>query len=227
MRRFILAISLLTIFSTVYVSAAVAQPSLRNVPGNVLGFKICTGTYALCAAAICTPTNAIIEVNTATGTASFPAATCTCPVYYGPAMGDVNGGNMQGSCASPGPNQIWSLYYPRSNMPQEINNWSYIPKKTAAPFQLCAASDNVGTSFANCFSFACTLDRKRQNGVRTATCTCPLGENLNGTPVAADTAILTPAGQCDSTICSQHPVGMADPDLNTDSNECLGFPSSN
>lgn len=225
MKRFLLTVSLFTAITAMYLSPAFAQVTLSNIPGNLLGFGLCHGTYALCAAAICTPTNGTIEVNTATGTAPFSAATCTCPVYKGWALADVNGGNMKGSCASPGPNQIWSLYSSKSNMPQQTNNWSHKPADTSAPFQLCAASDSLGASFANCFSFACSLDKKRQKGRRTATCICPLGENLNGTPVLADTAFLTPAGQCNSSVCGEYPVGMADPDLNSDSNECLGSPS--
>jgi hypothetical protein len=221
MRRPVLTALLFIVFSMIYLDAAGAGSQLPFA-GRILGFKICTGTYALCAAAICTPIpGGTVEVNTVTGTADFPAANCTCPVYTGPAMADVNGGNMQGSCAPPGPNQIWSLYYRRSHQPQQINNWSAKPEDTATPFQVCA---NVWSSFANCFSFACTLDRKRQNRVRTATCTCALGENLDGTPVAPGTAIISPAGQCDANVCNEHPMGMADPDL-ANSDVCLGLPS--
>jgi hypothetical protein len=196
--------------------------SLSDIAGNIYGELVCTGEFALCAAAICTPTSGTIEVNVAGGgTASFPAATCTCPVYNGPAIADVNGGNMQGSCAPPGPGQIWSLYEHKSNMPQQINDWSHLPAKTEAPFQLCSASDNVGDTFANCFSFACTVDKKPTNGVKTATCTCPLGENPDGSAVSAGTAVITPAGQCDSSYCGQHPVGAAFAPLDSDGNECL------
>jgi hypothetical protein len=199
---------------------------LSNIVGNIYGYQICNGEYALCAAAICTPTEGTIDVNSAGGPVSFPSATCTCPVYKGPAIADVNGGNMQGSCAPPGPGQIWSLYYPKSNMPQQINNWSHKPADTSAPFQLCSASENVGDTFTNCFSFACTLDKRRQNGVKTATCTCPSGENPDGSAVSAATAVITPAGQCDSSICSEHPVGAAIAALNADANACLDAPAS-
>jgi hypothetical protein len=133
---------------------------------------------------------------------------------------------MRGSCAPPGPGQIWSLYDPKSNMPQQINDWSHKPADTTAPFQLCSSDDSVGDTFTNCFSFACTLDRRRHNGVKTATCTCPLGENPDGSAVPAATAVITPAGQCDPSVCGEHPVGAAFAGLDADANACLGTPAA-
>src|SRR5215471_10176867 len=80
--------------------------------------------YALCAASTCTPTGGQIEVNAAGGKNSFPAAECTCPIYKGLALADVNGGNMTGHCDPPPNNGVWSLYFPASQIPQAINNWS-------------------------------------------------------------------------------------------------------
>ena len=147
----------------------------------------------------------------AVGTASFPEASCLCPLVNGPALADVTGGNMQGSCAPPGKGQVWSLYEPKSNLPQQVNNWSRKPAETAVSFQLCSAGLGVGNTFANCFSFACTInkDSKSTNGVKTATCFCPLGENPDGSAVPADTAVITPAGQCNSDVCAEDPVGAA------------------
>jgi hypothetical protein len=192
-------------------------------PGALLGAKICHGQYALCAASTCTPTGGTIEVRvTGGGTASFPEAACTCPVFTGPALADVRGGNMKGSCKPPGKGQVWSLYWPKVNIPQEANGWSRQPSETEVEFQLCSAEDNVGASFANCFSFACTLDKKRSNGVRTATCYCPLGENPDGSAVAPGTAVLTPAGQCNPDACNEHPVGAAYAGGNDEASQCLG-----
>jgi len=165
----------------------------------------------------------MIQVNVAGGgTALFPEASCKCPVYTGAAIADPDGGNMKGTCEPPGPGRIWSLYFPRSHIPQAINGWRRTPEDTEVDIQLCSASENVGNTFANCFSFACTLDEERTNGVRTATCLCPLGEGLNGKAVNADTPVLTPAGQCDSDICTQHPVGAPFTDAGDAPNECLG-----
>jgi hypothetical protein len=188
------------------------------------GYQVCLGQYALCAASTCTPTGNTIQVNVAGGgTASFPEVKCTCPVYNGPAIADVNGGNMQGSCAPPGDNQVWSLYWPKMHIPQAINNWSKAPADTAVGIQLCSSDDNVGDTFTNCFSFACTLDSSLTNGVKTATCLCPMGENPDGSAVPPDTAVITPAGQCNPAICSQHPVGVAESALNGRANECLHY----
>lgn len=220
-KRLIFGGIVLVVAGSVLAPRVDAQLSVNSLVNNVYGLRICTGTYALCAASTCTPTNGTIEANTATGTNTFPAASCTCPVYKGPAIADVTGGNMTGSCARPGPGQVWSLYAPKTNIPQAVNNWSHTPSDTAVSFQLCSSSDDVGATFANCFSFACTVDRERHNGVKTATCLCPLGENPDGDPVTAGTAVITPAGQCDSSVCAQHPVGAPFPGLDGQPNQCL------
>jgi hypothetical protein len=219
MRKLAIVLSIV-MFSALPAAAAGGSSGVMNLIYNL---QVCNGAYALCAASTCTPTGGTISVNVAGGgTASFPEAACTCPVFFGPSIADLNGGNMQGSCRSPGPNQVWSLYWPKTNIPQAINNWKLTPAATAAPFQLCSSDEAVGGTFANCFSFACTLDRKHPFAVPTATCYCPLGENPNGEAVPPDTAVITPAGQCNSDICSEHPVGAAFPALDGHANECLG-----
>ena len=165
-------------------------------------FQICDGRFALCAASTCTPTGKTIKVNViGGGTASFPQYNCTCPILHGPAIADLAGGNMKGSCAAPA-GQIWSLYQPRRYIPQAIADW----KRVSAPPLVCNASLNLGNQLVNCFSFACTPAGKI-NGVPVATCHCPLGESLDGTPVKPATAFGTQAGQGNTSVCADHPVG--------------------
>ena len=199
------------------------QPELID---NLYGLRLCPQEYALCEASICTPTGRMITVNGPNGThPQYPEAECACPIVPGPGIADVNGGNMQGDCERPGRNQVWSLYSPKDRLPQEINNWSRRPPNDAVLMQLCPDSLGVGQSFANCFSFACTIDEHPRNGVRTATCFCPMGENLDGTPVTSpNTAVVTPAGQCNENVCNQHPVGAAAAPANGKAWECLGPP---
>ncbi len=188
------------------VSVGVSWPppcSLAAEAGH--DFKICKERYALCAASTCKATGRFITVNvTAGGTASFPEYDCTCPIFSGPAIADVNGGNMQGSCQPP-PDQIWSLYAPRLHIPQAINDWVRFGPKALAPPLICPASLNLGDKLVNCFSFACD-HRAPINGVAVATCHCPLGESLDGTAVPSDTAFATQAGQGNQAICHQFPV---------------------
>ena len=168
-------------------------------------FQICKGEYALCAASTCKPTGKSISVNViAGGTASFPEYECTCPIFEGSAIADLNGGNMQGSCEPP-PDQIWSLFAPMLHIPQALNDWARFGPEALAPPQICPASLNLGDKLVNCFSFACD-HAPPVNGVAVATCHCPLGESLDGTPVPADTAFATQAGQGDQAFCSQFPV---------------------
>lgn len=203
-------------------AGASAQSDPAQLANIIYGYQICKGQYALCAASTCTPTGGMISVHVSgDGMAQFPEASCTCPIYDGPAIADVFGGNMHGTCDSPGKGKVWSLYAPKTNIPQAINDWSRKRADTAVEFQLCGASENVGNTFANCFSFACTVDRKRTNGVKTATCLCPLGENLDGSPVAANTPVLTPAGQCNTNICTQHPVGAPYAGAGSAPSQCL------
>jgi hypothetical protein len=198
------------VWAAICISGWAVRATAQAPADNLYGLRICKGLYALCAASICTPTGGTIDVHVeGGGTATFPEAECICPVFAGSAIADLSGGNMQGSCDRPAKDQVWSLYYPKNNIPQEINVWRHKPADTQVTFQECPASANVGATFANCFSFSCTLDKKKRNGVRTATCRCPLGENPDGSAVAADTPVYTPAGQADPSICDRHPVGAA------------------
>jgi len=186
-------------------------------------FRFCFGDFALCAASTCTPAGGTIAVNTATGTQDFPSAQCICPIYSGPAIADVNGGNMQGNCDPPPNNGIWSLYHPQGHIPQALNDWSRVHKKSAAPAQVCPADLGLGDQLANCFSFACVRAGKIR-GVEVATCLCALGESLEGTPVPTHTAFVTQAGQCNEDICSQHPVSGPFPFDNIRHGMCIPIP---
>jgi hypothetical protein len=197
------------------VVAAVVGVVLLAAPqvmaqGLVEGFRLCPGDFALCAASTCTPTGGKIRVNTATGHADFDAAMCTCPIFPGPGLADVDGGNMHGTClppkevnGEPTEQGIWSWYLPTGNIPQAINKWSRGQKQTAAPIQVCGSGKVV-----NCFSFACVRAGKI-HGVEVATCYCPINESLQGE--AAGPPFATPAGQCNQDICSQYPVGAPFP----------------
>ena len=169
-------------------------------------FQICRGYFALCAASTCQPTGKKITVNVSgDGTAQFDEADCTCPIFSGRAIADVVGGNMQGSCTPPSPEQVWSIYSVRDEIPQQINGWVPSGPQAAAPPLFCSKILNLGTQTVNCFSFACDSLRYI-NGVPVSTCHCAIGESLNGTPVPANTAFLSQAGQGNPAFCHMHPV---------------------
>jgi hypothetical protein len=194
--------------------------------GTLDGIRLCPGDFALCAASICTLTGGTIEVKCEAGTpgcpdgtASFPEAKCICPIFPGPSIGDVTGGNIAqplgpGHCFEPPTivngvpvdNGIWSLYSPQAQIPQEINNWNQGTKKSAAPPLTCPASPIAMNTFANCFSFACERAGKI-NGVEVANCFCPIAESFRGEGVPLGTQFSTQAGQGNEDICSQLPVG--------------------
>ena len=198
-------------FSLIGMLLLFAPPTAS--PGQaqeVYDFQFCRGYFALCAASTCTPKpGQTITVRTATGgTAVFPAADCTCPVILGVSIANLAGGNMQGSCEPPpGSGQIWSTYQPRPNIPQALTNWVPTPPEAAAPPLFCPRSPPLGNQSVNCFSFLCdSLTYIPGTNVPVATCHCPIGESLAGTPVAPATAFLTQAGQGDPAYCAMHPV---------------------
>src|SRR5262249_38501317 len=173
-------------------------------------FRFCLGDFALCAASTCTPSGGTIAVNTATGTAAFPAAQCTCPIFSGPAIADLNGRNMQGSCDPPPNDGVWSLYSPQGHIPQALNNWNPGKRKSEAPYFVCPADLGLADQLANCFSFACVRAGKI-HGVEVATCLCPIAESVTGMGVPLGTQFTTQAGQGNQNICTQLPVGAPFP----------------
>ena len=188
------------------VALMVAAPIGRPALAGGHEFRFCAGYFALCAASTCKPTGKKIRVNvTSGGTALFPEADCTCPIFSGEAIADLAGGNMKGSCKPPSPDQIWSLYSAKKYIPQQLNGWAQTPQAAAAPFLFCSKHLNLASTLANCFSFAC--DSKTYiNGVPVATCHCPIGEALDGTAVAPHTDFVSQAGQGDRQFCAAHPV---------------------
>ncbi len=200
-----------TTFLAVSVLGLSAYTAVAQNNSITLGhdYRLCSGYYALCAASTCTPVpGKMIRVNvTSGGYAWFPQVDCTCPVFSGQGLGDVNGGNMKGSCKPPGPGQIWSLYSPKKHIPQEITNWVPTGPDADAPPQVCPASLGQGDKLSNCFSFACDSETWI-NDVPIVTCHCPMGESFAGTPVARFTAFATQAGQGKIRACFQHPVSV-------------------
>lgn len=219
-----------TLVSTATAKAALEAGMLSAKVSNLKGLvqttnaaiQICdesnttnNSQFALCAASTCTATGGQITVTTASGgTASFPEMKCTCPVVTGTSIADVKGGNMQGSCATPTPTTkypkpIWSLFSLTQSFPQQSATPAYT--SNAASSQICPGT---GTQMVtNCWSFECTIDPVQTNGVTTATCYCPLGENLSGGAVAAGTPFYTEAGGAAATAagkadaCNYNPVG--------------------
>jgi hypothetical protein len=173
-------------------------------------FAFCNGYFALCAASTCKPTGRMIKVNvTGGGTAFFPEANCTCPIFSGQGVTDLAGGNMHGSCKPPvaadGSVGVWSYYAVKGHIAQALGGWVATGPKALAPPMLCSKKLGLGATLANCFAFACD-HQTYINGVPVATCHCPIGEGLDGTPVAPDTAFVTQAGQRDPLYCAMHPV---------------------
>ena len=163
---------------------------------------LCQGQYALCAAATCTLTG-----RTFPGT-NFPEVICKCPVLPGPALADVTGGNMQGSCMPPTDPVthkigVWSLFSPQLNIPQEVSGvWrKSVP---ALPHNCPSTTGPQGKPvlFGQCFSYSCKNVR-RINGVLVADCYCP-AEQVTDTNKKE---FAVQAGLCQQSVCTRIPVG--------------------
>jgi hypothetical protein len=174
-----------------------ALGSVRDSFGLILpggNLTICAQPYALCAASTCTPIPNATVTNSAGET--FPAASCLCPILPGPALADVNAGNMNGKdCSPPADGGVWSLFWLNLTIPQETAKgiWRKLP---AIP-QNCPGSSNDG-QIVNCFSWSCTRAGK-MNGVAVAQCTCPIQ------PVPGDTFAIQ-SGLCNQSACDEFPV---------------------
>ena len=174
-----------------------AEESAASNPSDKHQLTLCPPQdYAFCEAATCTATGGTIQGPGGVGT--FPEAACLCPILFGRALADLNGGNMQESCESP-PNGVWSMFPPtgRNEVPQESTGWQNAP----APTQDCPGThDGAPVYFAGCFSYACD-DIGTINGTRVARCFCRML-----TTDEADFA--TQAGQCDPAVCYRIPEGL-------------------
>ena len=196
-------------------------------------FAMCAGEFALCASSTCKPTGKTITVEEDGGktTKQYPEAVCKCPVITqeiaeqngSPLVGiaGLNQGNMKGSCRSPGAGRIWSYFSTTISVyPQEQPDGSFMilsgpvaqnSGNTNAASQNCSAKGPAQGS--NCWSYICTVDPKRTNGVKTATCRCPYGEGLFGQKAKGDRGYVTFAGSTwndPAAACKMLPVGYPD-----------------
>ena len=196
----------------------------RPKPVQNIGIQECKGEFALCASSTCKLTGRNITVKTADGKGSreYPEVVCKCPIITEQiaienqvplsGMGGVNQGNMQGSCAVPSPDKIWSLFNPLKYYPQESATPSFSTSNIdKQKFKQYTCKSGTGS---NCWSFLCTRDKELTNGTRTATCACPAGENPLGAPTQNSEFLIgagshyTPAQGGQQAACNQYPVSI-------------------
>ncbi len=148
-------------------------------------YQICTGQFAFCGASHAVPTGRTIIVNTPTGKAGFSEAKAQCPVIDGPAIADVLGGNMEGSCEPSAPGHVWSLFYPFSEV-QQWPTWETLP---VVPRTFVSGPT---ANSSNMFSMDCVLGEVVE-GLLLSDCFGPINENLRGGVVTFGTEMLTAA----------------------------------
>jgi hypothetical protein len=187
------------------------------------GFAVCAGEFAICASSTCKPTGKTISVKEDGGktTKQYPEAVCKCPVVT-PSIANqnnaalvglagLNEGDMDGSCRAPGAGKVWSFFsLDIHTYPQEQPDGSFM-QPTTATNQNCSAKGPAQGS--NCWSYICTVDPKKTNGVKTATCRCPYGEGGLGQKAKSDRGYITFAGGTwndPAAACKMLPVGFPD-----------------
>ena len=204
-----------------------ADPIRRQKPEPIRnsGIKKCYGEFALCASSTCKLTGKKITVKTADGNGKreYPEVICKCPIITNAiaiannkelaGLAGVNQGNMNGSCAVPRPDKIWSLFSHLTNYPQESANPPFVRGDDQNTFKQYTCTSGTGS---NCWSFLCTRDKTLTNGTRTATCSCPAGENPFGAPTQNGEFLIGAGSQYTSAqggqqaACSQYPVSIPD-----------------
>lgn len=196
----------------------------RPQPVANIGIQQCKGEFALCASSTCklTGRNITVKIADGKGTKQYPEVVCKCPIITEQiamqngvelsGMAGVNEGNMQGSCAVPSPDKIWSLFSPLKYYPQESATPPFSTSNMdKQQFKQFTCKSGAGS---NCWSFLCTRDKELTNGARTATCACPASENPLGAPTQNSEFLIGagshygPAQGGQQAACTQYPVSI-------------------
>jgi Zn-finger protein len=129
-----------------FAAAEAAEQASQRLSGEVL--QMCTGTYAICDAAACTPL-AAQEGPPGSKSVQPTTAVCTCGVVNGPNLGP-------GPCANRTPTGPNGEYI--------MSTYSYALKN---PYLTCPQ----GNARTVCFGYPCVIDKKDPSR---AHCTCPI-----------------------------------------------------
>jgi hypothetical protein len=127
-------------------AAGAADQTSQRLNGTIL--QMCTGTYAICDAALCTPL-AAQEGPPGSKSVKPTTAVCTCGVVQGPNLGP---GPCENRIPS-GPNNEYIM-----------STYSYALKN---PYLSCPQ----GNARTVCFGYPCVIDQKDPTR---AHCTCPI-----------------------------------------------------
>ena len=152
---------------------------------------ICSGEYALCAASSTEPTGRSITV----GSIVYSEGKSVCPVLSGKSIANLD--LMNGSCKAPA-GKVWSLFSAIKSYPQ-APSWAVAP----AAVRTFVTTAGAGGGMSNQWSFLCTKQRHKTNGVQLADCLGPLNESpWNNKPVPVGATVVTAA-----PIGAPNPVG--------------------
>ena len=168
---------------------SLALLALFSINAHAIDLAICHGEFALCAASPAVPTGQKIVVNATV----YQEGMAVCPVLKGESIADLH--LMNGSCKAP-KGKVWSTFSTLKSFPQ-APSWDVV---TMVP-RTFVTTDVVGGGMSNMWSFLCTKQKKKVNGVKLAKCYGPLNESPWGsTPIPAGTKVVTGA-----------PLGASDP----------------
>lgn len=132
--------------SSLAAAAEAAEETSQRLDGKIL--QMCTGTYAICDAALCSPL-AAQQGPPGSKSVQPTTAVCTCEVKQGPNLGPGPCENRDPS----GPNREYIM-----------STYSYALKN---PYLSCPK----GGARTVCFGYPCVIDKKDPSR---AHCTCPI-----------------------------------------------------
>lgn len=169
------------------------------------GLTICKDIqFALCASSTCKaiPGKTITDNQGFT----FPAASCECPIVRADAIADLKVGNQVGSCVSPEPGVVYSVFGDVDTYPQYVGGtWQEEPAAApgVCPGQQTNSNGTTTTSYyAQCWNFRCEVIAP-QDGFPLARCTCPMQTSIKPTGYWLEGSSNNP--------CTSIPVGIFAP----------------
>lgn len=131
--------------------------------------KMCVGQFAFCGASGTTATGNKITVNHK----EFDEGVAICPVMNGPAIANLD--LMNHSCDSPNGTDktVWSLFWYYTSVPQ-APTWETTPTVN----RTVTVTDTPTGGMSNMWSFPCTIEPEKVNGVTLAKCYGPINETV-------------------------------------------------
>jgi len=165
MKKAILAVAIAALLGVTYLAY---KQHTKMVAVN-RAVKMCVGQFAFCGASGTTATGKKIKVNHK----EFDQGVAVCPVMNGPAIANLE--LMNNSCDTPDGTDktVWSLFWYFTSVPQ-APSWETSPTVN----RTIVTTNEPNGGMSNMWSFPCTIEPEKVNGVTLAKCYGPINETV-------------------------------------------------